>query len=79
MSLVIDYEVEFSAYNRRPGLLFNQWLSTALQAMGVSPSAFSAPNMIGYGPDDGSELTASWSPYIQGLANEILPFLTDKS
>lgn len=64
----------------RPGLLYNQWLGTVLQAMGVPPSEFERNGMKGYG----SQLLHDWSnneakrqypDRLRADASQILPFL----
>lgn len=74
-SLINSWDEGYARLNKRPGLLYNQWLSNTLQAMGLHPSDYSTTEMIGYGPTDGSESTESWPSHIQGMANQILPFL----
>jgi len=74
-SLINSWDEGYARLNKRPGLLYNQWLSNTLQAMGLNPVDFSTAEMIGYGPTNGSENTESWPTRIQGMANEILPFL----
>ncbi|MFT3926725.1 MAG: DUF1552 domain-containing protein [Myxococcales bacterium] len=74
---------EWGSYHgeARPGLLYNQWLATALQAMGVPPSEYERDGLRGYGtqyldnvqnPDSS---TLSWPDRLRNDASNMLPFL----
>jgi hypothetical protein len=56
------------------GLTYNQWLSTALQAMGLRTDEFTLPGNVGYGPDV-TDNPDAWLPHMRSMAYEILPQL----
>ena len=63
-----------------PGLLYNQWLATALQAMGLPASEFERAGEHGYGSlvrdDRGSgNSLANWPQRLTDDASKIMPFL----
>jgi len=64
----------------RPGVLYNQYLGTVLQAMGVPPSEYERNGMKGYGsqylnPDWGAEAKRQYPDRLRADASAILPFL----
>jgi hypothetical protein len=66
-----------------PGLLWQQWLGTVLQAMGVPKSEWENPAVNGGYPDynfmkiDWAQLTAAqaYTPDVWAVAGEVLPML----
>jgi hypothetical protein len=71
--LVEDY-YENEQQEIRPGLLYNQWLATMLQAMRVPPSEFEQNGEPGYGPTYRSN-TSAWSNAVLSDASEVLPLI----
>jgi hypothetical protein len=64
----------------RPGLLYNQYLGTVLQAMGVPPSEYERNGLKGYGsqfmnPDWGAEAKRQYPDRLRADASAVLPFL----
>jgi hypothetical protein len=66
----------------RPGILYNQWLATVLQSMGVPPSEFEAQGQHGYGVHyressyvGAANSTKAWPDRLQADASKIVPFL----
>jgi len=68
----------------RPGLLYNQWLATAMQAMGVPPSEFERDGNKGYGsyysesPNAGvrsRNAADAWPDRVHSDASKIVPLL----
>jgi hypothetical protein len=65
----------------RPGILYNQWLATVLQAMGVPPSEFERDGKHGYGSlyvdtnYNPNQSTLSWPDRLRNDASKIVPFL----
>jgi hypothetical protein len=64
----------------RPGVLYNQYLATVLQAMGVPPSEFERSGLKGYGsqylnPDWGAEAKRQYPDRLRTDASNVLPFL----
>jgi hypothetical protein len=61
------------------GLLYNQWLATMLQAMGVPPSEFESGGLKGYGSqyteDVYGKATTLWPDRLRADASKIVPFL----
>jgi len=61
----------------RPGILYNQWLATVLQAMGLPPSEFERNGDKGYGSmwNDTYDREKAWPDYLRADASNIVPFL----
>jgi hypothetical protein len=66
----------------RPGLLYNQWLATALQAVGVPPSEFESGGKHGYGDQfadsagvRSGNLQDAWPDRLRTDASNIVPLL----
>lgn len=49
MALITGWVEQRADLQRRPGLLWNQWLATVLQSMNVAPSEFERGGVRGYG------------------------------
>jgi len=62
-----------------PGLVNNQWLGTALQAMGVSRDSYETEAQGGYGPlvvaSNGMYNSSKWPKAVCDVMGEIPPFL----
>ncbi len=59
-----------------PGLCFNQWLGSALQAMGLPPSAYESDEYGGYGEQFvGEGREGFYAPAVLGAQGDWLPWL----
>jgi hypothetical protein len=58
----------------RPGLLYAQWLATALRVCDVDEADWVTPGNPGYGVWY-TERPQGVAGYVQGMANDVLPFL----
>ncbi len=61
------------------GILYNQWLATVLQSMGVPPSEFESGGLKGYGSqytrDVYGNAATMWPDRLRADASKIVPFL----
>lgn len=62
-------------YGQLPGILYRQWLATALQAMGIPPSAYEEGGQPGYGDVRGSN-GANYASGIFAQSGKPLPLIT---
>ncbi len=66
---------------KRPGILYNRWLATVLQCMGIPPSEFERSDFAGYGLNYRGQLNsqtdaeATWPDRVFADAHEFLPYL----
>jgi hypothetical protein len=74
MTLVPNWVELYADLLRRPGLLWNQWLATVLQSMGVPPSEFERDGLKGYGLLHNRRPEA-YGPHVESHASDILPFI----
>lgn len=62
-----------------PGVLYNQWLGTVLQAMGVPPSEYERDGARGYGlyheENTYGDARSLWPHRLREKGSEVLPFL----
>jgi hypothetical protein len=72
MALANDTFPESSLH--RPGLPYNRWLASALQAMGVPPSEFEEPGERGYGLTTNMN-TNAWPTALAADMSDMLPRL----
>lgn len=63
------------SYGSEPGILYRQWLATALQSMGIPPSAYEEGGQPGYGDTRGST-GGNYSSGIFAQSGKPLPLVT---
>lgn len=78
---VITYQDTPGTRERRPGLLYTQWLANVLKSMGVPPSEWERAGEKGYGVpyrDDSylGDATRAWPDRVFNDASNDLPFIT---
>ncbi len=75
MGLLPPWDVEFEVEKQqRPGLSYNQYLGTVLQAMGLKPDEYEKPGAPGYG-DPLNTHPKAYGPHILETAGQVLPRL----
>ncbi len=63
-------------YKSEYGILYRQWLATALQAMGIPPSDFENGSQPGYGDVRGSIGNKAYAPEVFTQSSKPLPLIT---
>ncbi len=72
MALITGWVEQRADLQRRPGLLWNQWLATVLQSMNVAPSEFERGGVRGYGVLN-NQRPEAYPSFCEAHASDVLP------